>query len=47
MFRLYNRFTTKYRNTRKKSLDEKIDCLPQEGFADYDMNDLFDVGTIC
>ena len=47
MFSLYSRFTNKYENTRKVSIDEKMDCLSKQRFVNNYRNDLLDVGTIC
>ena len=47
MFSLYNRFTNKYGNTRKVSIDEKMGCLPWEQFINNYRNDLLEAGKIC
>ena len=47
MFSLLNRFTNKYGNTRKVSIDEKMDCLPWEQLINNYRNDLLQAGKTC
>ena len=47
MFSLLNRFTNKYGNTRKVSIDEKMDCLPWEQLINNYRNDLLEEGKTC